>query len=195
MIDLEKLKLAMELVDKIDYGISYHRDKTHAGNPKDTFCLHHYGSEERYIDIDELISKLQELTTHESKYKVGDKVWFIDCTERDGPICNGIIESIETITRQFNEQCNFIKIECYQIPEDCCYPSREALIDAQINYWYDLKMEKVKDSLSKCIPKFEGEIKGFKSLAKCNHKEIMTNKAYPRSNPPQKCDDCGELYR
>lgn len=28
----------------------------------------------------------------------------------------------------------------------------------------------------------------------CNHKEIVTG-AYPRSNPPEKCEICGVLYR
>lgn len=28
----------------------------------------------------------------------------------------------------------------------------------------------------------------------CEHKEIVTG-AYPRSNPPAKCDVCGVLYR
>lgn len=33
----------------------------------------------------------------------------------------------------------------------------------------------------------------IEDYSKCNHKIIVT--AYPRSNPPMKCDKCGVLYR
>jgi hypothetical protein len=34
----------------------------------------------------------------------------------------------------------------------------------------------------------------IENYSECNHKEIVTG-AYPRSNPPKKCDICRVLYR
>jgi hypothetical protein len=161
MIDYEKLEQTYILCEKLE---SWCFNLQHSEYGFE-FQFTHDGYTCSYMTLGELIDVLQRLTQPKAKYKVGDRVWFIDCTKRYGPICDGIIDSIETVTRQFNEQCNFVKIGCFQIPEECCYPSRESLIDAQINYWYDLKMETVKDSLSKCVPPFEGEVRGFSSLA------------------------------
>jgi len=42
--------------------------------------------------------------------------------------------------------------------------------------------------------KLKAMIDNYSVLNKCRHKEIIRG-PYPRTNPPKKCDVCGEMYR
>ena len=44
------------------------------------------------------------------------------------------------------------------------YPSREALINSQMEYWYSLKEKTKPPTVNDYYPKFEGEIVSFKKL-------------------------------
>ncbi len=99
------------------------------------------------------IDKIEELVEPEPKpkndYSVGSKWWFLD-----GP-------SFETYPEP-----RFIEIteqnkNHYRVDEEW-WPSRESLIEAQIEYWQSLKS-----------PEFEGEIKGFNECVKENIKEAL----------------------
>lgn len=79
--------------------------------------------------------KLTELTQPDEpkpKYEIGQNVWFIDEVK---DVCSAPVQqprvNIDKIDYLFKD---FLSIE-----EEYLYPSREALIDAQIEYWVNLK--------------------------------------------------------
>lgn len=111
--------------------------------------------------IDELITKLKEQTKPKPKYELGEIVWLFnhECNEID---CFKI-DAISTKTLRYSGECCNSDFVYEEIPEKDLYPSREALIDAQIEYWQSLK-EPVKPEDMR--PKFEGEVKGFNH---CEH--------------------------
>lgn len=196
MIDYEKLKIANELCEKTD-GYHFFCDYSNRyGVSEITLC--HKG---RYIedcsDIDDLINKLKELTQPKPKYEVGQEVFWL---------VSDIIYSGMVVCCKPNANRWKIKIDDELIEIDDChlYPSREALIDAQIEYWQSLK-EPVKPE--DMHPKFEGEVKGFRcfddelEVRQCEHEsESISSRGIIKScegdiNKPFKCKKCGEFYR
>lgn len=178
MIDYDKLKIAHEMAKKINQRVSVSVCYLVADD-KPTFVLDHCDSKNNVTsyNFDDLITKLKELTQPEPKYIDG---WVIDGF--------GNIEFWRNMTQEDIEK-NSLKV----------YPSRESLIDAQINYWYDLKMETVKDSLSKCVPPFEGEVRGFSSLTdKESNRQITScyhessDEFYFLNMDKYMCIKCGE---
>jgi len=81
-------------------------------------------------DIDELIAELEKQTRAKpkQKYAVGDVFWYIGS--------NGIFNF--TITQKHLE---LIDEEIFGWSEDELYPTREALIDAQVEYWQKLRCQ------------------------------------------------------
>src|SRR5690606_33867287 len=111
--------------------------------------------------IDDLINKLKELTQPKPKYQLREIVWLFnyECNEID-------CFKIDAITKKnltYSGKCINSEFVYEEIPEKDLYPSREALIDAQIECWQSLK-EPVKPEDMQ--PKFEGEVKGFNH---CEH--------------------------
>jgi hypothetical protein len=143
MIDYDKLKLAHTLTKKLPYN-SYSFDCwcTQDGYyyvlnfEEDKVITHEHESK----DIDDLINILQAFAKSKSKYKTGDTVWYIDCTLADGPICTATIGSTNYITGLFSDEKWYAELSSgLNVPMDCCYPTREDLIKAQIMYWSSLK--------------------------------------------------------
>lgn len=139
MINYNKLKLAHELGEKIakaninyrcDIVVSYEYEEDGAA-----FVVDINNNGEPYFwwscdTIDSLISKLQELTKPKSKYQIGDQVWHVSGDDIDSFL-------IEDMTG------DPIKLWAHGgcIYEEKCYPSKETLIDAQIEYWNKMNCE------------------------------------------------------
>ncbi len=79
-----------------------------------------------YNDINHLITKLRELTAPLPKYKyaLGQTLWYVDSRQN---IQSAFVEYIDDEGRYVNGS--------WHLPEDAAYPSKEALIEAQIDYW------------------------------------------------------------
>lgn len=136
------------------------------------------------------IDKPEELMRPEPKYQYEQVVWYIDCTISTGPVCAGFVNQMEYREHLFNERKWFVKIEdnSYYIPEECLYPTKAKLIEAQMAYWAKMMVEHDHDTPRFVMPKesefcnvsgaklgkkpegmseweyhppFEGEIKGF----------------------------------
>lgn len=138
-----------------------------------------------FDDLDQLITKLKELT-QKPKYEVGQEVWFIDVDNN--------ISSLE-ITHINNHENRTGYQNCYKgwyVPEEKCYPSRESLIKAQIDYWESLKFE---DAIEYVQKNHDGTIKNLASK-ECDHESY--GKLYRTmewgDTGQYKCTKCGEFY-
>lgn len=125
-------------------------------------CNHFDGQ----MGIDDLIAKLQELTKPKTKYKVGDEVWM---TVDDEPK-SFVIDSV------CNSKYYLYQYDLGLVYESLLYPTKSALIEAQIEYWQkqlcEIGEHDYPNDSYKCIhcrhdwtlggqPTFEGEVKGF----------------------------------
>ena len=164
MIDYEKIKLAHELCEKTDGYYFYCTYSSKFGIDDIDLC-HNDKYDEDCKDIDDLITKLQELTRLKPKYKLGQEVFFIILAQ-NWVIIDSKIEHYEHKTGEYYLAGHWYK-------ENHLYSTKEALIQAQIDYWHLLK-----------CPKFEGEIKGFNSQESCQHE-------FHRGI----CKKCGEFYK
>ncbi len=144
MIDYEKLKLAHELASKITSNnkailFSVCHGKIGMVNPLETFTFTIYSSiepKEEYFstdDIDNLLAKLTELTQQKPKYEVGQTWWFLD-----GPAFEQFPEPRSIVITEENEN--------YYRADEEWYPSKEALIDAQIAHWQSLREPTIQES-------------------------------------------------
>lgn len=218
MIDYDKLKLAHELATKLNedalISVQFWSNEVHRYD----YRLELHGIT-KYLtgDIGLLIDHLLAITNPEPKYKFGDTVWSLKKRGKQG-VMSGFVDNSDGDKDKY-----YVLYDgegAYWQTENELYPSREALIDAQIDYWYKLKGEAVKDSLSQCIPQFEGEIKGFNCqhdeyiavsgktscrkcglvlYESCDPKEICTHESSDEmlliNTGTYKCIKCGEFYR
>jgi hypothetical protein len=144
MIDIEKLQLADKLANEaienghksliIEYNFSYGC----ASCVGHSLYLNNFDGDFDNCDIDEIIDELRVLAAPKPKYKESQKVWFIDCTISSGPIMDGVIEAHEKKEMLFGRVQWYCKIGDFLIPEDCLYPTCDALIQAQLDYWQSL---------------------------------------------------------
>lgn len=150
MIDYEKLKLSHELAEKTVCAILYAYKKSYS---VPFVC---------WIDLDQLLFEMKELNKNNCKYKIGQKVWRLN--DEDEPE-SFIISNIECYSEEKNWYFLDDTDNCWI--EEQLYPTRESLIESQIEYWKSLK--------DKCEHESDG---------------IMYT-----SNPPKlKCKKCGEFY-
>lgn len=192
MIDYEKLKLAHRLNNK-----AYLKIIPIFGDSGEMISFNYFaeikGRDNYFDNIDDLIAFLQELT--EPKYKIGDKVWFVDSYQ-------GLRELIIT---EINAP-NYMAETGFWSHEKDLYPTEQALIEAQIAYWQSLLEPVLADVGSKC-PKchqliFTDTCPCFLKPAKeeCQHesnniKYIMNPGSEGLEFPASKCKKCGEFYR
>jgi len=184
MINYEKLKIAHELAKKSDARMWHYVDKNKDNASGYEFQILTDDAFERWgkhsyttNDIDEVIAKLQELTQPNPKYKQEQTVWFLSqCMHNeieDGNISEAEYQDGVLLYSIYNKR------DYWQ--EHQLYPTKSALIEAQIATWLRMKDELCKkcglDLLDtqyssyfscqheweKCEyqPQFEGEIKGF----------------------------------
>jgi hypothetical protein len=135
MIDFEKIKKAINLAQMISKqeSIYIHID-IQIGDSDEFLSFGFLDPNEQYKywfhNIDDLIAKLEELIKPESKYEVGQTIWFIDS---ENEICSLIIEHINFIDGIIH-YCQNSK--GWMLPEsERLYSSKEALIQDQIDYW------------------------------------------------------------
>jgi hypothetical protein len=148
MIDYEKLKIAHELAKQSDkefyISVDFHT------NDKFSYNLFCYPNEcdcwESYKTLDELIHGLRYLNTTQPKYNIGQEVF----TLHGNDIHSFIIDEIthDDGFWYLHYVSNGIYMEGSkafdQYREDMLYPSKESLIEAQIQYWcsqLDMKQE------------------------------------------------------
>lgn len=146
MIENDKLKIAEELAYKrLNNGQYTKISIEYLGNRKVigfTLITSLDGEPDWYFDsIDGLLKKLTELTElteltntdkPKPKYEVGQKVWYF----YEDEIRHDIVEGIE-----YHEDCFIYTLVFGFFSEESLFPSREALIEYQIKYWNNLRME------------------------------------------------------
>ena len=188
MIDYNKLKIAHELAEK------YYNDTSICNSIR----IEYYFDDEPYISyqwhntredkidlykhIDELIIKLKELTQPDPKYKEGQKIYALYARE---------ITQLEVLCNEWDAEkgayrCEIVNPRLWWYEHEI-YPTKSALIEAQIEYWQSLRdqLEDVRDM----VPAFEGEVMGFK----CQHEsDELVYCSYPLR---YKCIKCGEFYQ
>lgn len=208
-IDYDKLKVAHALAEKLS-----NQDKSytvigvsHTDGFFNEFSLSSYGISTDYKSIDDLLEKLQELTKPKPKYEVGQEVWLV--SDISMPVAINIEQS-----RVVNGLFEYLSEHYLPQPEAMLYPSRQALIEAQLTYWSELlhgerypflptdiihkailnlypEMAAQSDHNYEMTQKFEGDIVGFKS---CEHEwDKCAVKAGPDGSF-KRCQHCKEFY-
>lgn len=132
MIDYEKLKLAHELAEKYynqsSYEICIEYNQCYGCNVEYNLILYVKTEPQHFDNLDNLITKLTELTQPKPKYKIDDEVWHV-IYAREWVAMQGIVKSVN------KNKCH---VNGTWWPEQQIYPSRETLIEAQIEYWTKL---------------------------------------------------------
>lgn len=131
MIDYDKLQEAHTLAQKLTNETGMRADIISVfmdGEPQPEYVLVDYRNDQElyYTTIDLLIAELRKLTQPAPKYKPGDTWWYID---------------------ECNEPCSLLINETnkdWHRNDEEWFPTKAALIEAQINYWYDLKEDWIK---------------------------------------------------
>lgn len=120
MIDYDKLKIAHTFIDKCESHYLAHINSKKHGHEYTLVDWKIEMPDLIYDNIDDLITKLRELTQSEPKYKKGQTVWTL--TNHEAP--DDIIEI--TLNQDIND-------------DEGLYPSKAALIEAQIEYWSNMQ--------------------------------------------------------
>lgn len=207
MIDYDKLRIAHTLASKYSdiYHVStsikiiYMSDGTYGfifkGAALDTIR-----------GLDDIITTLQELTQSKAKYEDGAEVWFVVLGINWTPI--------QAHTESYQNGKYYVAGNWYR--EEELYPTKSALIEAQIEYWHKQLCQELECDVLINVS-YEGEIKGFDAnyalsdegqskikeglrqlIKECQHEPEMDigKDSRPRlekgKNP--KCKHCGELY-
>ncbi len=160
MIDFEKLKFAIELCrNSFTYYFLIEFSPIHDSDEIIITLMNSASNRgDSMASLDDLIEKLQELTKPEPKYLYKEVVWLIDNGNPiEGCIC-------EISTGQYGEYTYRFSDDSWR-SESELFPTREALIEHQIEYWLKLKQEY------------------------CTH----PNKYYQEGDGTYDCDDCGTL--
>ncbi len=177
MIDYEKLKLAYELVEKSSTHFIVH---TVSGKYPNEFTISSWDNNEEVIcdNLDHLITKLCQLTHPKAKYQPGDKVWI----QTNLVIIEVVVSEINQIQDGYYFLNSIISPSVgFTAHEDDIYPTKQSLIEAQIEYWQKLRDEPVTEYLCD------------KVATDCQHE---SNGLTYMTNPPQnKCLKCWEFYR
>lgn len=218
MIDYEKLKLAHNL-----YPQGYLKIIPIFDNNGELEYMN-YSIEiqgqisDYFFTIDDLIAKLKELTRPKHKYHIGQEVWYTWNDE----IKSSKIEELEIDA--YNKPM-YTTDANYHLKEQHLYPTKESLIDAQINYWLELVSDAVRDEMNgykSNVPDYsicrmeeyqdhtEDNLEkvckhawiGGDAYKFCYHCKIVKSCDHEddgniyASNPPQnKCKKCGEFYK
>ena len=123
MIDFEKLKMAHELAANSE---EYYFEGAFGINGDSDYQIFdtNHDSHGFFDNEDSLLEKIRELTQPEPKYKPGETWWYID--DYNEPQCFLINETNKDWSRK----------------DDEWWPTKSALIEAQIKYWSDMREEK-----------------------------------------------------
>lgn len=212
MIDYNKLKMAHELAHQAKIDLVTTVRTFEDGDCRLSAAI---TGLQHTNDIDGIIDKLKELTKPEPKYALGDKVWIIDYEH--GPVETMICE-IDTASREMYYENEYQEWR----EENELYPSRQALIEDQVDYWISLSdksateilCEKIEDDAQKRFNEIIGESKmcpecGKKGMSEgrcwneecrymepeeCEHDEYIAVNGNPMDCEPvcKHCNDVGE---
>lgn len=201
MIDYEKLKLAENIC--LNHNLYWFNVRM-GGEGHDynfeLFKLHE--QVDVFEDIDSLLLELKELTEPEPKYKVGDEVWMA----YDEPLMFIVTNNVNSKYYLKNHQGTpWIGL----VYESELYPSKESLIEAQIDYWNRMYIEWAIDDLDDKCRKSEEKSTDSEDMSmlstqrafnapKCEHKsngEVYPIKGFNGLALLFKCLKCGEFYR
>lgn len=194
MIDYEKLKRAHELasilsvIDKYPVYISarlFHEFSMYRLQSRDI----EDNEESHFEKIDDLITKLEELTKPEPKFKVGQKVWWFarGCDEQ-------LVESLVTEVLNSDDGFSYLSRDMDDggmggHSESKLYPTREALIQSQIAHWQELLEPK-----ASCCSIHAGGDEECKK--ECEHEPSASKWVSPADMIEKfKCKKCGEFYK
>lgn len=190
MIDYSKLLIAFELAKKhaqkesIKYEIIYYVTDN-IGKIECNFedGRNFYGNE---MSIDILINQLKQLTKSEPKYKIGETVFALNnfleivCFEIEGFYpCHDTFSYYDKIENEGKFDFN----------EEFLFPTRQALIKHQIEYWQKMSCENKHHE-------FMDDITGYKSICvHCDKNEFQSSTAFAHCKAcaePVDCCDCEE---
>ncbi|HAU1312530.1 TPA: hypothetical protein F8R99_14185 [Legionella pneumophila] len=195
MIDCDKLKKAHELSEKLSVITNENViiQITYRGENNLLFNIYQndmskFDSSMLCLSLDGLIKQLEELTQPKPKYKIGDKAWYL--SDEYEPFLL-FIEDID-----YDSDVMYMDSNDNWWHEEQLYPSRESLIDAQIEYWKGMKQEQIVP-IEEMSPPFEGEVKGFDTHKPCEHERdgILYRASEHGSVASHRCKKCGEFYR
>lgn len=185
MIDYEKLKTAIALAntysEQQSMGVGI-RIMLSVG-------LIHFDLEGettvRFDGLDGLISRLKELTQPTRKYKIGDFVWL----RRRGNYLPSV--KIEDVENDPDDEDPYYIGSTFGdwYKEQELFPTKQSLIEAQLEYWQKMKLECIEAPFDDVI------------ISECKHEsdaEAFANAAKPGWDiscyKPFKCMHCGEFY-
>ena len=202
MIDYDKLKMAHELsrkywdLTKTEIKIESH---FYASVNDAHISAILPGDKLKIYDAEDLAYKIEELINEITKYKIGQIVWRL--SDEYLPVSfkiTGINDALY-LDEQENPFCLSGWIE------EQIYSSKEELIESQIKYWSDLKMDyclNEKTTPTKCPLCNQFRVSdGMCWVLGCNYKETCRHefdgKNYAHclgDEPSNKCIKCGEFY-
>lgn len=224
MIDYEKLEKAIELCNKIksltcdSLILTTHAFFDGHGKLHMKLTLHKAPINYDFYNLDDLIAKLEELVKPEPKYQVGQKIWVQSLQSECENVLSmhafeGTVIPCKPCDYGLSEP--YVRViagnDEYSSAESFCFPTRQALIEHQIQYWKSLLEDEIEQHVSPYAePQFEGEIKGFgydgnkfdgkADIDKCQHKssgytKIIESQGLAFDDVAHKCIKCGELYK
>jgi len=185
MIDYEKLAEAYELAEKyynstgISILIEVHIAIGCRENDPELWI------DKKYIpvnSIDEIITKLQELTKPEPKYEVGQETWMIIGDYPEIVKIDGIV--------QYENYWHY-RTEYGSLTEDELYPTKQSLIQAQIDYWQNLKHSQFANKEYQELNDINSNQDGL-DVNGCQHECDGIDR---NIESDRKCKKCGEFYR
>ena len=189
MIDYEKLKQAIKITSELSYGKLKCEFSKHDGCEFFfNYCNPDGVDGYLFTNLDDLITKLKELTKSEPKYAVDDFVWRLN-DEHGVTKCRVISLDLASDEMYLCEDDDFGE---NWWTESQLYPTREALIEAQIKHWQS--MLGPFDTSSLCAPNDYA----VKEPEECEHKPSMYGHRQLGSTPDtehEKCELCEEFYR
>lgn len=189
MIDYEKLKIAHEMAFKITKNSepNYMQVRYRFVFDSDEFRfyaelgLNHGRENLEFRSIDDLISKLQELTKRLPKFKIGQTIYYEVNNKIREAIIEGVYANPDGSTVWYYDNLN-------QVREEDCYISKESLIDAQISHWTCLKKQEIStgsdDVSMECAHESNDD---EKHIGFWPDSDLATIK--------MKCKKCGDFYR
>lgn len=182
MIDYEKLDIVHKLIDKHFGHHKYIIGINVTGFEDPLYCVRGEGIDFENYTLDDLIFKLIELIGHKErkkqKYKIGDRVWFLD--QKD--IHSFVVHTI-------NNECCFDENFTSGIHISCLFSSKEDLIKNQIYYWSDLA---AKEGLN-----LNDHTEQPLEMVKCDHLWHSKSDFLPgltMNKDPHSCAKCGVLF-
>ena len=166
MIDYDKLRKAVELANEAKLRLTVQVLNTDDALIFDgrTFSALFINNKESltFHNLDELIAELQELTQPRAKYEKGQMVWVISW---------GDVKEVEVIEIYWDSDLQDYRLSLdtkagkMSIGQSLVYPTKQSLIEAQIEYWQSLpEIQPRPEGVTGPIdyyPAFEGPVKGF----------------------------------